>query len=83
MDSTTWGILFVSVALASSGQLLLKVGMSGAGTVVDLRPKTLLQLVGTVLASWKLLLGLACFGLSALLWLVTLSRVPLSTPTPS
>lgn len=82
VDAATFAILLLSIALATTGQLLLKAGMTDAGVVVDLDPATLFRLVGTILTSWKLLLGLASFGASALFWLVTLSRVPLSTAYP-
>lgn len=82
MDPTTFAILLLSIALATTGQLLLKAGMNDAGVVVALDLGALVRLVGTILTSWKLLLGLAAFGISALFWLVTLSRVPLSTAYP-
>lgn len=82
VDVATFAILVLSVSLATAGQLLLKAGMNDAGAVVELSPGTLMGLIGTILTSWKLLLGLAAFGTSALFWLVTLSRVPLSTAYP-
>lgn len=82
VDPTTFAILLLSIALATTGQLLLKAGMNDAGAVVALDLGALVRLVGTILTSWKLLLGLASFGASALFWLVTLSRVPLSTAYP-
>lgn len=78
----TLAILLLSIALATAGQLLLKAGMTDAGAAVELSPGALVQLVGTILTTPKLLAGLAAFGSSALFWLVTLSRVPLSTAYP-
>jgi drug/metabolite transporter (DMT)-like permease len=78
----TFAILLLSIALATAGQLLLKAGMTDAGAAVELSPGALVSLVGTILTTPKLLLGLAAFGSSALFWLVTLSRVPLSTAYP-
>lgn len=82
MDASTFAILLLSISLATAGQLLLKAGMNDAGVIVALDPAALLRLVGTILTTWKLLLGLAAFGASALFWLVTLSRLPLSTAYP-
>lgn len=82
MDASTFAILLLSISLATAGQLLLKAGMNDAGVIVALDPAALLRLVGTILTTWKLLLGLASFGASALFWLVTLSRLPLSTAYP-
>ncbi|MFP5310284.1 MAG: EamA family transporter [Actinomycetes bacterium] len=82
MTLETLAILLLSIALATAGQLLLKAGMTDAGAAVELSPGALVQLVGTILTTPKLLAGLAAFGSSALFWLVTLSRVPLSTAYP-
>ncbi len=77
-------ILFAAIALATGGQLLLKAGMNRVGTISDLAAVSgLIPLVMRVLTTWQVVLGLAVFGLSAVFWLVTLSRVPLSTAYPA
>lgn len=75
-------ILFTSVALATAGQLLLKAGMSEVGVISDISMAGLGALMLKVLVTWQVVLGLALFVLSAVFWLVTLSRVPLSTAYP-
>lgn len=82
MDASTLLVVVLSIVLATSGQLLLKAGMDAAGAEVQLAPAALLELVRTVATNWRLLLGLAAFGASALFWLVALSRLPLSTAYP-
>ena len=82
MEPTTLLVVVVSIGLATLGQLLLKAGMYAAGAEVQLSPAALLELVRTVATNWRLLLGLAAFGTSALFWLVALSRLPLSTAYP-
>lgn len=82
MTMTTWLALGLSIVLATTGQLLLKSGMAATGVEVALQPRALLELVGTVLGSWRLLLGFLSFGTSSLFWLVALSRVPLSVAYP-
>ncbi len=77
-------ILFASIALATGGQLLLKAGMNRVGTISDIAAAGgLVPLVLRVFTTWQVILGLAVFGLSAVFWLVTLSRVPLSTAYPA
>lgn len=79
---TTVAILLTAVALATTGQLLLKAGMNRVG-VVDLGAVGgLLAIALKAVATWQVVVGLAMFGLSAVFWLVTLSRVPLSTAYP-
>lgn len=75
-------ILLTSIGLATAGQLLLKAGMTDIGVVEGIAFGDIAELVRSVVTSWKALLGLAFFGASALFWLVTLSRVPLSTAYP-
>ena len=82
MTPTTWLALALSITLATTGQLLLKAGMEAAGVEVALEPRALIGLVGTVLGSWRLLLGFLAFGTSSLFWLTALSRVPLSVAYP-
>lgn len=82
MTLSTWFSLALAIVLATAGQLLLKAGMDTTGVEVALQPRALLELVRTVLGSWRLLLGFAMFGASSLFWLTALSRVPLSVAYP-
>lgn len=82
IEPTTMLVLLLAISLATAGQLLLKAGMEHAGAVVELSPAALGDLVRSIVTSWRLLLGLAAFGTSALFWLVSLSRLPLSTAYP-
>ncbi len=76
-------IAFTSIALATAGQLLLKAGMVEVGEVGEvLARKGLGSLLVDVITTWQVLAGLGLFGLSAVFWLVTLSRIPLSTAYP-
>jgi drug/metabolite transporter (DMT)-like permease len=79
---STVAILLAAVVLATCGQLLLKAGMTEVGAVVGVGLDGVLPLIGRVASTWQVVLGLACFGLSAVFWLVTLSRVPLSVAYP-
>lgn len=77
-------ILFSAIALATGGQLLLKAGMNRVGTIADIAAAGgLVPLLMRVLTTWQVVLGLVVFALSAVFWLVTLSRVPLSTAYPA
>src|SRR5258706_8436463 len=80
MDSVA--LIFGSVVLSSTSQLILKTGMTTQGIQSALQPGSLPQIVFKVLTSPVVLGGLCCFGLSAFLWLFVLSRVPLSSAYP-
>lgn len=72
-------LLLVAVALAASGQVLLKHGMSQA----QFRAKeTGASLVVVAASSPWVIGGLAIFGVSAIAWLLTLSRLPLTVAYP-
>ena len=72
-------VLLVAVALAAVGQLVLKHGMTLAQHRAHETGRSLL-LVAAV-SPW-ILGGLAIFGVSAVAWLLTLSRIPLSVAYP-
>jgi drug/metabolite transporter (DMT)-like permease len=73
-------LIIFSVTLAAVGQLLLKFGMMRVGRVPNLASAPSMLL--TALLNPIVLSGLGVFGISALSWLVVLSRVRLSTAYP-
>ena len=79
MSLASIGILLIAIALAATGQLILKNGMNLAKTH---SAETGRSLVLSAITSPWILGGLVIFGLSAIAWLVTLSRVPLSVAYP-
>ena len=72
-------LLLFAVGAAACGQLLLKHGMTGVAATVARDGGPLLVKAAT--SPW-VIGGLAVFGISALAWLTTLSRVPLSVAYP-
>ncbi|MDX1510879.1 MAG: SMR family transporter [Nitriliruptorales bacterium] len=73
--------MLASIVLATTGQLLLRAGMEAVG-VVDITGASLMSSARDALRTWQVYVGFAAFGASSLLWLITLSRVPLSTAYP-
>ena len=73
-------IIIFSVLLSAVAQMLLKQGMTKVGRVSSIAsaPRMLLA----ALTNPIVLAGLAVFGISALSWLVALSRVKLSVAYP-
>jgi multidrug transporter EmrE-like cation transporter len=78
-------ILFIlfSVLLSSGSQILLKFGMTRPGVklalAADLEP---LRILIAIASSPAVIIGLACFGLSAVVWLFVLAKIPLSSAYP-
>ena len=76
------GLILVSVAIAATAQLVLKHGMNQVGAIGKAHVRTPVETVlraARVPSVWG---GLALFGVSALLWLVVLSRASLSFAYP-
>ncbi len=72
-------ILAISILLAVAGQLFMKKGMLLFGTFpVSQLPYKLIPMF----LNPYVFFGLACFGASAVFWLVVLSRLPLSLVYP-
>ena len=73
-------LIVISVTLAAVGQILLKHGMVSVGKISSLASAPSMLL--TAFMNPMVLAGLAVFGISAISWLVVLSRVPLSIAYP-
>jgi hypothetical protein len=76
-------LILLSVLLSSGSQVLLNFGMSAPDIQVALahsdRP---LRIAISIVSSLPVFAGLASFGLSAIVWLFVLSKIPVSTAYP-
>ena len=72
-------VLLGAVALAATGQVMLKHGMTEATALARSRDRSLL--LAAAQNPW-IITGLLVFGVSAVAWLLTLSRVPLNIAYP-
>ncbi len=79
MSAANLLVLLVAVGLAASGQVILKHAMAQSAAAAKSRHVSLA--VGAAGNVW-VWLGLVVFGISALAWLLTLSRVPLNLAYP-
>jgi multidrug transporter EmrE-like cation transporter len=76
-------LVLTSVLLTAGAQILLKYGMTRPAIKLALAgqasPLVSIQAIAT---SPAVLMGMACFGLSAVVWLFVLAKIPLSTAYP-
>src|ERR1700753_4180808 len=76
-------LILFSVLLSSGSQILLKFGMTRPEMKLALansqHPTQILFAIGT---SPAVLTGMFCFGLSAIVWLFVLAKIPLSSAYP-
>ena len=81
MNPTTFSLVIVGVLLNAGAQLLLKAGTNAVG-YFEFHPDNLVP-VGLKLALQPYVLGgLACYGVSVVVWIMALSRVPVSVAYP-
>lgn len=73
----TIALILLSVALGVTGQIFLKHGVSTEGVITGLNRALLATMVKPFV-----LLGLFCYGLSSISWLIVLSRTELSYAYP-
>ena len=78
----TASLAILSVFIATAGQLLLRAGMERVGYVGFDRIARPLTLIMQVAKEPRVVFGLGVFALSAVMWLVVLSRAPLSVAYP-
>ena len=82
MTLLTWILLLSGVGLNAAAQLLLKAATRASGALVADGGQVSLSAVGQLLRSPPLWLGMACYGISLVVWLGALSRVPVSIAYP-
>jgi multidrug transporter EmrE-like cation transporter len=75
-------VILASVVLSAGSQILLKRGMTTQEMQTAIKTGDAAEIALTIATSPSVLLGFSVFGLSLLLWLFILSRVPLSSAYP-
>lgn len=75
-------MILVAVGLVIGGQLLLKAGMLRVGAIDRSRVREPLALLASIAKTPAVVAGLAVYGVSAMAWLVVLSRSDLSYAYP-
>ncbi len=78
----SFGMLVVSVVFAVAGQFTLKTAMNEVGRIGATELAAAGDTIVRTLREPRLWLGLTLFGISAMFWLVVLSRVDLSVAYP-
>jgi multidrug transporter EmrE-like cation transporter len=82
MTWLTWCLLLGGVLLNAAAQLLLKAATRRSGELVADSGQISWVAVMHLLGAVPLWVGLACYGVSVVVWLGALSRVPVSVAYP-
>jgi multidrug transporter EmrE-like cation transporter len=70
-------ILLLAISLGAAGQILLKAGLS---QLPENSPPV--QVLSSIFTNARVFFGFACYGLSSLVYLIALKRLPLSYAYP-
>ena len=81
MKGPQLALVLTGVLLNAIAQLLLKAG-AGALADVELRAGNTMVIAGRLLANVPIIAGLACYGLSVVVWILALARVEVSVAYP-
>lgn len=81
MNLVSFALIFTGVMLNAAAQILMKAGTNSIGyfefSMANIVP------VGVKLATeWHIVLALFCYALSVIIWILALSRVPVSIAFP-
>jgi multidrug transporter EmrE-like cation transporter len=82
MTPITWLLLLGGVALNAAAQLLLKAATRTSGVLISDSGQLSWGAVAGLLRAYPLWIGLSFYGVSVILWLGALSRVPVSIAYP-
>jgi len=75
-------LILLSISIAVGGQILLKLGMNRIGPVSFSSIGAVGSLLADIFKSPMVLIGLFCYAISAVIWLVVISAVDLSFAYP-
>ena len=82
--SMTWaafGLVMIGVLLNAIAQLALKASVSDTG-IINLDMHSLLSSAGSLASNLWLWMGLICYAISVVVWILALSRVDVSIAYP-
>lgn len=82
MPLSTLFLILASIALSAGAQVALKFGAISPAVRSSIENTNATAIALAFISSPLIVIGMACFGLSAVTWLFVLSRVPLSTAYP-
>ena len=82
MNLTTFAFIISGVLLNACAQLLLKAGTNALGGAIHLTMSNWFQTFIKVVTQLPILGGLACYGVSLVVWIIGLSRTDVTIAYP-
>jgi multidrug transporter EmrE-like cation transporter len=81
MSPISFLLIVSGVLLNAMAQLLMKAGTNAVGEV-EFSATTLLPTLWRLMTEWHVVTALGCYGASVVIWVVALTRVPVSVAYP-
>jgi multidrug transporter EmrE-like cation transporter len=81
MNLVSFGLIFTGVMLNAAAQILMKAGTNAVGHF-DFSTENILPIGIKLATEWHIITALFCYALSVIVWILALSRVPVSIAFP-
>lgn len=82
MNLATFALILTGVILNACAQLLLKAGTNALGGAITLNGQNWFAMFVKVLSQPPIIAGLGCYGVSVIVWIVSLSRTDVTIAYP-
>ena len=81
MNLISFGLIFTGVMLNAAAQILMKAGTNVIGHF-EFSVENIVPIGWKLATEWHIITALFCYGLSVIVWVLALSRVPVSIAFP-
>jgi multidrug transporter EmrE-like cation transporter len=81
MNLISFGLIFTGVMLNAAAQILMKSGTNAIGHF-EFSTANILPIGLKLATEWHIIVALCCYALSVVIWILALSRVPVSIAFP-
>lgn len=81
MNLVSFGLIFTGVMLNAAAQILMKAGTNAIGHF-EFSATNVLPVGWKLATEWHIVTALFCYGISVVVWILALSRVPVSIAFP-
>lgn len=81
MNLISFGLIFTGVMLNAAAQILMKAGTNAVGHF-DFSVENILPIGLKLATEWHIIVALFCYVVSVIVWILALSRVPVSIAFP-
>ncbi|MEO7622818.1 MAG: EamA family transporter [Gallionella sp.] len=81
MNLISFALIFTGVMLNAAAQILMKAGTNSIG-YFEFSMQNIMPVSMKLATEWHIILALFCYALSVIIWILALSRVPVSIAFP-